>query len=91
MIKAAGHLLAVQRLLPEGAGSGPTLVFLHEGLGSIALRRDFPTSQRASLPGLVYDRWGHGQSEPLDRAREPHYLHDEAELSLPSRCSTRPG
>ena len=86
VIKAAGHLLAVQRLLPEGAGSGPTLVFLHEGLGSIALWRDFPTKlcQRLGLPGLVYDRWGHGQSEPLDRAREPRYLHDEAELSLPS-------
>ena len=85
VIKVAGHLLAVQRLLPEGARSGPTLL-PHDVLGSIALWRDFPTKlcQRLGLPGLVHDRWGHGQSEPLDRAREPRYLHDEAELSLPS-------
>ena len=40
-IKAAGRLLAVQRLHPAAAAAGPTLVFLHEGLGSIALWKDF--------------------------------------------------
>ena len=86
VIKAGGRSLAVQRLEPDGARAGPTLVFLHEGLGSIALWRDFPTRlcQRVGLPGLVYDRWGHGQSEHLDRARELRYLHDEAELFLPA-------
>ena len=85
VIKAGGRSLAVQRLQPDGAAAGPTLVFLHEGLGSIALWRDFPTRlcQRLGLPGLVYDRWGHGQSEPLDRPRDLRYLHDEAELFLP--------
>ncbi len=85
VIKAAGRELAVQRLRPDGAAAAPTLVFLHEGLGSIALWRDFPTRlcQRLGLPGLVYDRWGHGQSEPLDRPRDVRYLHDEAERFLP--------
>lgn len=86
VIKAAGRSLAMQQLQPEGAPARPTLVFLHEGLGSIALWRDFPTRlcERLRLPGLVYDRWGHGQSEPLDRPRDVRYLHDEAELFLPA-------
>ena len=90
VIKAGGRCLAVQRLQPDGAAAGPTLVFLHEGLGSIALWRDFPTRlcQRLGLPGLAYDRWGHGQSEPLDRPRDLRYLHDEAELFLPELLAT---
>lgn len=86
VIKAGGRSLAVQQLQPDGAREGPTLVFLHEGLGSIALWRDFPSRlcERLGLPGLVYDRWGHGQSEPLDRPRDLRYLHDEAELFLPA-------
>lgn len=85
-IKAAGRLLAVQRLNPASAAAGPTLVFLHEGLGSIALWKDFPSRlcTRLGLPGLVYDRWGYGQSEPLDRPRTTTYLHDEARIFLPA-------
>jgi pimeloyl-ACP methyl ester carboxylesterase len=85
-IKAAGRELAVQRLWPNGAADGPTLVFLHEGLGCIALWKDFPSRlcARLGLPGLVYDRWGYGQSEPLDRPRTTSYLHDEARLLLPA-------
>ncbi|MGE3294324.1 MAG: alpha/beta fold hydrolase [Geminicoccaceae bacterium] len=90
VIKAGGRNLALQQLQPEGARNGPTLVFLHEGLGSIALWRDFPTRlcERLGLPGLVYDRWGHGQSEPLDRPRGLRYLHDEADLFLPAVLET---
>jgi pimeloyl-ACP methyl ester carboxylesterase len=85
-IKVAGRRLAVQRLLPRDAQHGPPLVFLHEGLGSIAGWKDFPTRlcQRLSLQGIVYDRWGHGKSEPFDRPREIGYLHDEARLFLPA-------
>ena len=85
VIKVAGRSLAVQHLPAPGPVDRPTLVFLHEGLGSIALWRDFPTQlcHRLGLPGLVYDRWGHGQSEPLDGPRSVRYLHDEAELYLP--------
>ena len=85
-IKAAGRRLAVQRLWPEAAAAGPTLVFLHEGLGCIALWKDFPSRlcERLRLPGLVYDRWGYGQSEALDRPRLPTYLHDEARIFLPA-------
>jgi pimeloyl-ACP methyl ester carboxylesterase len=85
-IKAAGRQLAYERLRPEGATGGPPLVFLHEGLGSISLWRDFPQAlcRRTGREGIVYDRWGHGGSEPLDRPRGVDYLHDEARIFLPA-------
>lgn len=44
----------------------PLWVFLHEGLGSVALWQDFPTRLCAALDcrGLVYSRPGYGQSSP---------------------------
>lgn len=65
----------------EFVGSGPTdLVFLHEGLGSIELWRDFPASvaRAAGRRGVVYDRPGHGRSSPALGARTSRYLHDAA-------------
>ncbi len=61
------------------------LVFLHEGLGSIGQWRDFPEKlcEKTGCPALVYDRCGHGTSDPLTESRRPDYLHDEALLSLP--------
>ena len=62
-----------------------TLVFLHEGLGSIAQWRDFPFSLSilTGLPSLVYERWGYGSSDALNKSRTVRYLHDEALISLP--------
>lgn len=44
----------------------PTLVFLHEGLGCVALWRDFPERlvARTGLPGFLYSRLGYGRSDP---------------------------
>ncbi|MBU0724891.1 MAG: alpha/beta hydrolase [Alphaproteobacteria bacterium] len=63
----------------------PTLVFLHEALGSIRLWRDFPAALVAAtgLPALVYERPGHGCSDPLSLPRGKEYLHIEAEQVLP--------
>ena len=40
----------------------PTVVFLHEGLGSVSLWRDFPDRVCAATEwgGLVWSRWGYG-------------------------------
>jgi len=89
-IEAAGRRLHAQRIEPASA-RGPTLVFLHEGLGSIGQWKDFPTRlcQACTLPGLVYERWGFGRSEPLTEPRRNDYLHHEALDSLPAvleRC-----
>ena len=49
----------------------PTLVFLHEGLGCVAMWKDFPerVSEATGCGALVYSRSGYGNS---DRCELPH-------------------
>jgi pimeloyl-ACP methyl ester carboxylesterase len=65
---------------------GPTLVFLHEGLGSVSLWGDFPqrVADATTLPALVYSRAGYGSSTVHVQARAPSYMHDEALATLPA-------
>jgi pimeloyl-ACP methyl ester carboxylesterase len=67
------------------AGGEPTLVFLHEGLGSLGLWRDFPArlASRTGLGALVYSRAGNGFSDVLTEKRSVRYMHDEALKVLP--------
>ena len=73
------------RWLGPPPGTRPTLVFLHEGLGSVSLWRDFPDAvcERTGCGGLVYSRAGHGSSDPLRGPRSPCFMHDEAKVVLP--------
>jgi pimeloyl-ACP methyl ester carboxylesterase len=77
--------LEIARIQARRAG-WPTLVFLHEGLGSIALWKDFPASlaERTGCGVLVYSRYGNGFSSILAEARTPAYMHDEALRVLPA-------
>lgn len=80
------HLRA-RWILPDGRRSaGPMLVFLHEGLGSIAQWRDFPEAlaRATGFSALVYDRLGHGGSPSLAGPRTMDYLETEATQVLPS-------
>ena len=63
----------------------PTLVFLHEGLGSISQWRNFPAElcSRLGCGALVYNRCGHGRSDSLTGPRSPGFMHDEAITVLP--------
>lgn len=83
VIAVAGRKLNYE-WLGEGAGS---VVFLHEGLGSIPQWRDFP-AQVARATGrraLVYERYGYGQSDVLAEDRVgPGFMHREALESLPA-------
>lgn len=65
-----------------GPLAGPTLVFLHEGLGSLGLWRDFPgkLAQATGLGAFIYSRAGYGQSDAAPLPRPVRYMHDEAEL-----------
>jgi lipoate-protein ligase A len=65
--------------------AAPTLVFLHDALGSVRLWRDFPDQlvKATGCGALVYDRWGSGDSEPLAPPHAPDYMLQEALLSLP--------
>jgi pimeloyl-ACP methyl ester carboxylesterase len=66
----------------------PLLVFLHEGLGSIAAWRDYPLDlcEAGGLRGLVYSRPGYGRSTPRRRDERwaPDYLHRQAGEVLPA-------
>jgi pimeloyl-ACP methyl ester carboxylesterase len=64
----------------------PTIVMLHEGLGCIALWRDFP-AKLASATGcgvFAYSRAGYGGSERVDPPRPLDYMSREARFSLPA-------
>ncbi|MCA1825564.1 MAG: alpha/beta fold hydrolase [Myxococcales bacterium] len=65
-----------------GPREGPTLVFLHEGLGSLGLWREFPRklSERTGLGAFIYSRAGYGKSTPVPLPRPVRYMHDEADL-----------
>lgn len=69
----------------ELPGSEPALVFLHEGLGSVALWRDFPDRVHAATGrrAFIYSRAGHGQSDVPSTDRTPRFMHEEALEVLP--------
>ena len=70
------------RLLEPPPESAPTLVFLHEGLGSASLWRDFPDklAERTGCGALVYSRAGYGKSDPVPLPRPVRFMHDEAAI-----------
>jgi len=88
MLVAAGHRLEYIMLQPQNAAAGdrPTLVFLHEGLGSVALWKRFPAEVVAATGcgALVYSRYGYGKSDRLDAPHAVDYMHREALDVLPA-------
>jgi pimeloyl-ACP methyl ester carboxylesterase len=83
-VDVAGHRLECVRI--RGAKSAPTLVFLHEGLGSVALWKDFPArvADATGCPALVYSRAGYGRSSAAMLPRATDYMHVEALSVLPA-------
>jgi pimeloyl-ACP methyl ester carboxylesterase len=68
--------------------AAPVVVFLHEGLGSIAMWRDFPARlcDAAQFRGLMISRPGYGRSTPRppDKLLEPDFMHQQALEVLPA-------
>ncbi len=66
----------------------PLIVFLHEGLGSVSMWRDFPQRlcAAAHCRGLVYSRSGYGRSTPraASEAWGPDFMHRQALQVLPA-------
>jgi pimeloyl-ACP methyl ester carboxylesterase len=89
LVTVLGRQIEV-RLIPGAATGCPPLVFLHEGLGSVAMWRDFPdqVARRVGAPALVYSRYGYGQSDGLLAPRTPTFMHDEALQVLPALLET---
>ena len=62
------------------------IVLLHEGLGCIAMWREFPKilSQRTNRTVIAYSRAGYGFSEAYSNPKKTNYLHVEAQTILPA-------
>jgi pimeloyl-ACP methyl ester carboxylesterase len=97
-VSVGGGYVEYQMLAPEtGNGTaGGILVFLHEGLGSSELWRDFPAAvaARSGRAALVWSRHNYGRSQVTSRRWGPDYMHREALVVLPELLSglevTRP-
>ena len=80
--------LEIVRLVSAHPRRGaPAMVFLHEGLGSVSMWRDFPqrVADATGCEAVVFSRYGYGRSTPLrSTARTPRYMHDEALQVLPA-------
>jgi pimeloyl-ACP methyl ester carboxylesterase len=100
-LDVGGVRLEVREIPAPGAVEGrAALVFLHEGLGSVAMWRDWPDRLCAATgrAGVVYSRQGYGRSDPTPDVRgepaerdgrrsgrlRPDYMHREALDVLPA-------
>lgn len=85
-VSCAGHALEYEWLDAAEPGK-PTLVFLHEGLGSVRQWRDFPVQvvKATGCRALLYSRYGYGQSDVLAEPRvDLRFMHREALEALPA-------
>ena len=69
------------------ASAHPAVVFLHEGLGSLAMWKDFPAAfcTEHGFRGLVFSRYGYGHSTPKPPLERwpPGFMHAQAHEVLP--------
>lgn len=89
-VSVFGVNLEVLRLSAPSAQKLAPIVFLHEGLGSVTMWRDFPQllCQATGRAGLVYSRRGYGRSDAIHDVRgtgrlKPDYMQREAWEVLP--------
>lgn len=84
-VTLCGRRIEVERI-PGTHADAPSLILLHEGLGSVAMWRDFPAQLAAATgcPTVVYSRYGYGRSEPLAAPHGTDYMHREALDMLPA-------
>jgi pimeloyl-ACP methyl ester carboxylesterase len=88
-IEVGGRALSLEVAWVGVASSeAPLLVFLHEGLGSVAMWKDFPHRLCAAggWRGLVYSRPGYGRStaRAADERWGVDFMHRQAEQVLPA-------
>ncbi|MEV5976603.1 alpha/beta hydrolase [Streptomyces sp. NPDC052114] len=83
VIELSGGPVEYRRV--EGRAGLRPLVFLHEGLGCVAMWGRFPDAlaRATGRPALVYSRHGYGGSGPARVPRPVTYMHDEAARVLP--------
>jgi len=80
-----GDMRLEYRMIGPRPDAAPTLVLLHEGLGSAAVWGRF-AHELAAATGtgvLAYSRAGYGRSSPSQLPRPVTFMHDEARAVLP--------
>src|SRR5512146_717641 len=90
-LQVNGVGIEIQRLPGSSGRPLAPIIFLHEGLGSVAMWRDWPGQVCAATgrPGIVYSRRGYGRSDTIPDVRGtgrlgPDYMHREATEELPA-------
>jgi pimeloyl-ACP methyl ester carboxylesterase len=73
------------RMIGPRPDAAPTIVMLHEGLGSVAIWGKFPEMLAAATGAgvFVYSRAGYGNSSPGKLPRTVSFMHEEATEVLP--------
>ena len=76
-------------IIGEFANNTPTIVLLHEGLGSLEMWKDIPERlfKELGLNIFVYSRAGYGKSSTINLPRPINYMNLEAEKYLPKLLS----
>jgi pimeloyl-ACP methyl ester carboxylesterase len=89
-IQVNGIALELLRIPGPPPTERAPVVFLHEGLGSVAMWRDWPKEvcEATGRAGYVYSRRGYGKSQSIRDVRDagrlaPDYMHREALDVLP--------
>lgn len=85
----AGRNVRIEHVwLNRDRRDAPLMVFLHEGLGSVSMWKDFPQQLCDALGfrGLVYSRPGYGRSTPRasDAPLGVDFMHRQAHQVLPA-------
>jgi pimeloyl-ACP methyl ester carboxylesterase len=90
-VQVNGAALEVERIAGAQDAKLAPIVFLHEGLGSVAMWRDWPrrVCEATGREGFVYSRRGYGKSESIPDVRgdgrlKPDYMHRGAIDVLPA-------
>lgn len=90
-VQVDGVALEVERIPGAREAMLAPIIFLHEGLGSVGMWRDWPRQvcQATGREAIVYSRRGYGKSESIPDVRgagrlKPDYMHREAIDVLPA-------
>ena len=89
----AGRTVRIEhQWINRAQATAPLIVFLHEGLGSLSMWKDFPQRlcNAAGCRGLVYSRPGYGCSTPREAAEAWNldFMHRQAREVLPALLRT---
>jgi pimeloyl-ACP methyl ester carboxylesterase len=88
-IEIGEHRLEILDIAPQVLTQKPPIVLLHEGLGCVAMWRDFPQALATATGARVvaYSRYGYGQSTPLPAGQRnvlnARFMHSEAIETAP--------